>query len=265
MASLNMLMLNFDTPQQKVNSPKRSNGQTPLTLSPYRRITWPCDEQHFVEFYPGESIPVRLTSVRSPRFESLLLAFDDGGPFAFDLEWRPDRGGRWNHFSLIQLATSKGALVVRCPPKDPPSAVLRAFLASHKFYGKSNSQDFRKLIARFGDDFPISNFIDIEKQILLPHDIPVGFEKMLEHLGLVPCARTKDHRVTMSNWEAERLTAEQVLYAAFDAIALVKVVATFPGALDQPVKEESEQAIWALRLPKDLEETEFDCSHFGSF
>jgi hypothetical protein len=232
-------------------------------LSPFSEITWPENSLHHVEFYAGEFIPVHLTSVRSRDFPDLLGSIEDGGPIAFDLEWRPDGGGPDHPFCLIQLATSKGVLVVRYPPRDPPNAALRAFLTSHTFYGKSISEDRRKLVGRFGADFPLSNFLDIEWQILVPSKVPVGFEKMLDHCGLSARVSTKDRRVSVSNWAAATLTAQQVLYAAFDVIALTKMAAKFPGSLDKRV--DPPQRGKRLRLPRALADVHVDLTAFGAF
>jgi hypothetical protein len=241
---------------------ERISFDTP-DLSPFGALSWPMGALHHVEFYAGEFTPVRLTSVRSPEFPAHLESIDDGGPIAFDLEWKPDRGGPSNPFCLIQLATPRGVLVVRYPPRDAPNARLREFLTSHKFYGKSISQDRRKLSKRFGSDFPLSNFLDIEAQILIPSGIPVGFEKMLEHCGLSARAATKDRRISVSNWAAPTLTAQQVLSAAFDAFALTKVAAKFPGSLDTPVGPP--QTGKRLRIPRALAGVPVDLTCFGTF
>jgi hypothetical protein len=171
-------------------------------LNCFSSVPWPYDELHFVQFYANAFTAVRYANVNSPFFPNYLIEIDDGGPFAFDLEWKPDTPHHRSNFSLIQFASSKGVLVVQCPTDSAPDGTLRDFLTSHQFYGKGISQDRAKLKRRFGETFVVTNFHDIEKFILAVYDLSVNFEAMLCELQLRPVAIVKDRKVTLSDWSA---------------------------------------------------------------
>jgi hypothetical protein len=82
------------------------------------------------------------------------------------------------------------------------------------------STDRIKLRARFGSKFPLYQFEDIEDSLLKPNHLSVNYQKMLESWAPMPAAPFKDHNIQMSDWSAEYLTIAQVLYAAFDVVAL---------------------------------------------
>lgn len=190
------------------------------------RKPWQYNGFVSVEFFPGEHAPVRLTSVTDPDFSDLLKWVDDGNHLYADLEWVPDRKrGESHQPCLFQIGSSKGALIIRHPEDLEGSAELLQFLNSHMFYMKSMSQDLRKLRQRFGPDVQLSNMTDIEHLILRRLNAPLNFSKMVETLARSqPCAAFKNKRITCSNWGSEHLTQGQVIYAAFDVVALREVV-----------------------------------------
>lgn len=187
----------------------------------------PWSETGFVgvEFFPGSVVSVRVTSVREPIFANLLRWVDDGRKLMLDLEWRPDEGN--NHLPCIfQIGSTHGVLIIRHPPELPADQRLKRFLSTHEFYMKGMFCDSEKLKLRFGQDFPLHQFEDIEQTILIPRQLPRNFSRMVKQCARSrPCDSFKDKTITLSNWEQPTLTKGQVLYAAFDVVALAEVIA----------------------------------------
>jgi 3'-5' exonuclease len=143
-------------------------------------------------------------------------------PFvAIDLEWRPETGRRFTPVAMLQLATARTALLVRtCRTGFRLPPPLRAFLARPDvtLVGFSwSGSDEPKMQATFGvgrADF--GRFLDLQSVAagLGYHGIGLG-----RLAGAVLRTPLHKHRsVTMSNWEAARLSRGQVKYAALDVL-----------------------------------------------
>lgn len=200
-------------------------------LSYYESIHWDLEETHGVEFFPGVVFQVLLTSTESPNFEQVLNSYDDGGKIALDLEWETE-------LCLFQFCSSKGVLIVRHPPGEGNEA-LREFLKAHKFYAKGIHNDKLQLKAKFGEDFA-ENIEDIAQTRLVPYGHSETFMTMTVQFAGEPTAEFKDSRITTSDWSLPELSARQVLYAAFDVVALYQAYPNFPPpGIKQKVKTPS--------------------------
>jgi ribonuclease D len=181
------------------------------TLADYERLTWSILERHVVEFFPGSFFEVTLISTEVPNFVSYLSNLADGAPMAIDLEWEEE-------LCLLQFCSSKGCLIIRHPP-GRANRDLRDFLRGNRFYGKGMHNDKAQLKAKFGEDL-CAGMEDIAKTRLAPYGHSQNFQQMTIQFAGQPTAEFKDIRITKSNWGIDVLTFRQVLYAAFDVVAL---------------------------------------------
>ncbi|EIE19787.1 ribonuclease H-like protein [Coccomyxa subellipsoidea C-169] len=160
----------------------------------------------------SQELPAALQALRTSMQDALV---------AIDLEWRPDFGAGQSRVALMQLATSSCAVLIRtCRLKHQLPPVLAEFLRDPTIvlcgFGWDGS-DENKMQASFRmgrASFP--HFIDLQRV-----SVAMGYHRY--GLGSLT-ARVlgfelpKSRRVSMSNWEARRLTQGQVVYAALDAL-----------------------------------------------
>ena len=183
----------------------------------------PWNYQGFVsvEFFPGSLVPVRVTNVLDEDFEDLLAWVDDGKKFlCADLEWCDP-----NRPCIFQIGSAKGALIIRHPTDIDVSLPLLNFLNTHKFYMKGMHMDRQKLREMYGLDLIMRKFKDIDINMLRPMGASPNFKKMVSAwASSAPCVQFKNKAISVSNWEAPILSKGQVLYAAFDVVALREVV-----------------------------------------
>jgi hypothetical protein len=210
-------------------------------LLSYRTVLWPAGESHTVEFYPGELVHTTVISSLDPSLSDHLQALSDGGPISLDLEWVPDYFQSTNPIELIQLASSRGTLVITIDGSD---AIVRQFLRTHRLFGKGTQTDRRRL----GEAFDIE---DIEVTRLAPNGLPINFTELTESFLGPSCAPFKAKSVSRSDWSRRPLTTRQVLYAAHDAHAIWRVyqrlAAEFPLVQASPVQ--SKQPRGRIRPP----------------
>ena len=193
--------------------------ETPLEKIARKRWTYPGFVG--VEFFPDQFVSVRVTSICEPGFDALLRWVDDGEKMMLDLEWKP---GNDTLPCLFQIGSSNGVLIIKHPPELPADPHLREFLLNHEFYMKGMFMDREKLQMRFGDDFELTQFDDIEESMLKPHGLPINFNKMIRTLAREsPCAQFKDKSISVSDWTGQ-LETGQVLYAAFDVVGLAAAI-----------------------------------------
>lgn len=205
-------------------------GENMPTLLDYGEIPWKLNEKYNIEFYPGFIISVLLISIENPRLKDHLEDISNGiEPISLDLEWEEE-------ICLFQFCTSKGCLIIR-HPRGPGNLIIRSFFENHSFYGKGNHNDIQKLNEKFGPDFTI-DLEDIEQTRLIPNNYSTNFIKMSEQFAGKSTAVFKDKEMTFSNWEVETLSMRQVLYAAFDVVALLKCYPNFPPRTEnsKPIK-----------------------------
>ena len=190
-------------------------------------VPWQHEGFVSVEFFEGCSTPIRVTIVSDDNFEDLLRWIDDGSDYLYaDIEWRPDcRKGDKHRPCIFQIGSSKGALVIQHPTDLPASVPLLNFLNSHKFYMKGMFCDREKLKLLYGADIDLSRFNDIEMTMLCPLKASRNFNAMVNQWSSKTLtAQFKNKSISVSDWEAPTLTTGQVLYAAFDVVALQDVV-----------------------------------------
>ena len=193
--------------------------QNDLLLSSYESLNWKLNETRFVEFFPNLIFSVQLISTEHNDFKSIINSYDDNNPIALDLEWEDE-------LCLFQFCSSVGVLIVR-HPKGPGNKDLEEFLSTHKFFAKGASNDKKQLMMKFGKDFH-DNIEDISQTRLIPYHHSENFMSMTLQFAGKPCAEFKDIRITQSNWSQEILTMRQVLYAAFDVVAIYQCYPNLP-------------------------------------
>ena len=190
-------------------------------------VPWKHEGFVSVEFFEGCPTPICVTNVSDDNFEDLLRWVDDGSDYLYaDLEWRPEcKKGDKHRPCIFQIGSSKGALVIRHPTDLPASVPLLNFLNSHKFYMKGMFCDREKLRLLYGADIDLSRFDDMEVTMLRRLRASRNFNAMVDQWASKPLsAQFKDKRISVSDWEAPTLSTGQVLYAAFDVVALQEVV-----------------------------------------
>lgn len=201
-------------------STRRINKEVMLT-EPHS--LWQPGTAGDVEYFPSEYSKLVHDSVANPNYMDEINWLINGceGRIAIDLEWRPNFSANHpeNPVSVIQMATKNGILVLRHPPQMPGDPNLKKFLMEHKFIAKGCGTDSKKLREKFGDDFKI-DMLDFEKLYLTPNGLSTHFDSMVVEFYKPSTIEFKDKNVSRSNWEAETLSTQQVLYAGFDAIAL---------------------------------------------
>ena len=195
-----------------------SFGEGHLTLQEHEGVEWKLEEGHDVEFFPGKWFHVLLTCSESEELEEVLKSFEDGDAIAIDLEWNDE-------ICLFQFCSSNGVLIIR-HPRGRGSVIIQEFLERNRFYGKGMANDRKKLFEKFHCHFP--NMEDIEATRLRPYGHSDNFHEMTRMFAGEPTAEFKDLAITTSNWEVETLSSRQVLYAAFDVVALFVAYPKFP-------------------------------------
>ncbi|OHS99442.1 hypothetical protein TRFO_08369 [Tritrichomonas foetus] len=190
-----------------------------LPLSEYESLQWNLNETRSVEFFPNKLISVTLISTEIPNFEEHLNRIDDLNPIALDLEWEDE-------LCLFQFCSSNGVLIVR-HPNGQGNELLKKFLSTHSFFAKGASNDKKQLMLKFGKDFH-ENIEDISLTRLKSYGHSENFIQMTIQFAGTPTADFKDIRITTSNWSQKVLTMRQVLYAAFDVVAIYECYPNFP-------------------------------------
>ncbi|EAY01345.1 3'-5' exonuclease family protein [Trichomonas vaginalis G3] len=204
-------------------------------LPALRRNDWDIGEMRKVMFFKGRVSLIYLTSVDHPEFKEHLKLIDIDDPICIDFEWRVSYSSKFqNHISLFQFATDNCALLIRHLPPQP-SEILKEFLETHSFIGKSTGNDMRKLKDLFGTDINVK-IEDIASNRLCPHGFSRNFHDMVATFVGPPLFSIKDKTVTLSNWERPKLAIIQVLYAAFDVIALSFSLPRLPPAAEPKQK-----------------------------
>lgn len=213
-----------------------------LQLNDYEQLTWKLKETRVVEFFPNVFFPVTLISTEIPEFEDYLHELEEVSvqnelndqcnttEIALDLEWEDE-------LCLFQFCSSKRVLIVR-HPNGPGNEILQKFLSAHHFFAKGASNDKKQLKLKFGQDFH-QNIEDIAQTRLVPYGFSENFMQMTYQFAGKPTADFKDIRITTSNWSQKYLTMRQILYAAFDVVAIYQCYPNFPPPkiLTKPQKQ----------------------------
>ncbi len=131
----------------------------------------------------------------------------------FDTESRPSfKKGITNGISLLQLANSKLALLIQIKKTGIPN-VLKGLLENPNIVkvGVAIRDDLKGLQAL--RKFNSKGFIDLQQMV--PN---YGITEMsVKKLSAIVLGSTVSKSQQLSNWEAERLTEAQLIYASTDA------------------------------------------------
>lgn len=215
-------------------------NRTDLPLSEYEKLPWKLEETRIVEFFPQILFSVTLISTETPGFENYLNDISDQArsaqeifsinKIALDLEWEDE-------LCLFQFCFDKKVLLVR-HPNGPGNSILHNFLSSHQFFAKGASNDKKQLKMKFGEEFQ-GNIEDIAQTRLVPYGYSENFMEMTYQFAGSPTTQFKDIRITTSNWSQKELTMRQVLYAAFDVVAIFQCYPHMPPPKQclKPIKQ----------------------------
>ncbi|WIA33866.1 hypothetical protein OEZ86_006968 [Tetradesmus obliquus] len=145
---------------------------------------------------------------------------------AIDLEWRPEFGRRFTPVAMVQLASSRVAVLIRtCRMSYKLPAVLKDFLKDPSIsllgFGWAAS-DEGKMQSTFGVGFKdFGRFLDLQAVAQGLGYCGFGLARLTRAvLGL---ALPKSKKVSMSNWELAQLSRAQVKYAALDVLVAGQV------------------------------------------
>ncbi|KAI3936453.1 hypothetical protein MKX01_014422 [Papaver californicum] len=144
----------------------------------------------------------------------------------FDVEWRPNfHKNQENKVSVLQLCVGSRCLIIQLLYIDKIPKPLIDFLGnpSFTFVGVGIDEDVEKILYDY--ELGISNTVDLRN---------LAAQKMnkieLKKMGLGDLTEAvlglnlvKRKKVTMSRWNAEYLTYDQVLYACLDAVVAFKM------------------------------------------
>lgn len=147
------------------------------------------------------------------KFRQIIPKLENQKILGFDTETRPSfRKGRKNKVSLIQLSTGKLACLFRINKIGFPDELIR-ILNDPKVIkaGVAIHDDIRflKNIRRFNPD----GFIDLQKYVKEFGISSSGLKK----LAAIVLGFRISKRQQVTDWEADKLTEAQQLYAATDA------------------------------------------------
>lgn len=144
-----------------------------------------------------------------------------------DTEWRPNfRPNQNNPVALLQLCVGRRCLLYQILHADYVPDSLSNFLSDDRFtvVGVGVEDDVERLQEEYG--------VEVECSVVDLRDLAaeaMGREEM-RRFGLQNLVREvmglhleKDRRVRLSRWDRERLTGEQMAYAAVDGFASFEV------------------------------------------
>lgn len=216
-------------------------SDTPL-LS-FAKSNWKVGGSAEIEYFPGTFSKVYLLDAVTdfPKYEKIISS--DKIIFV-DFEYLPSFRKEVFPICLFQFCTSKGAFLFRQRNSNLNES-LKKFMSKEnglKFVGKGIGGDLMRLKKFFGNDFDM-NIEDIEETRLLPYYESLNFAMMTEKFGGKPTAEFKNKKISCSNWDAKILRKIQVIYSAFDVVALFQCYPHFqpPKLIEYkaPIKIES--------------------------
>ena len=217
-------------------------GENLPSLEFYENKIWELNETKSVEFFKNKFFFVTLLSVNSNDLNNKLSKIDVNDPIALDLEWDEE-------LCLFQFCYSNDVLIIR-HPKGPGNETLFNFMKTHKFFAKGTHNDRIKLKEKFGFDFDNEIIEDIAETRLIPNDHSLNFMKMTLEFAGEPTAIFKDIKITKSDWDAAELSMRQVLYAAFDVVALYEAYPNFPEPTIKKKTKKKHKKIANERKPR---------------
>ncbi|KAI3965218.1 hypothetical protein MKX01_008940 [Papaver californicum] len=144
----------------------------------------------------------------------------------FDVEWRPNfHKNQENKVSVLQLCVGSRCLIIQLLYIDKIPKPLIDFLGnpSFTFVGVGIDEDVEKILYDY--ELGISSTVDL--RILAAQKMnkielkKMGLRDLTE--AVLSLNLVKPKKVTMSRWDAEYLTYDQVLYACLDAVVAFKM------------------------------------------
>lgn len=153
-------------------------------------------------------------------FDEAMQHLENAGIIGFDTETRPSfKRGVAHTVALMQLASSEKCFLFRLNKIGIPPR-LRSFLENPDIpkIGLSLHDDFHNLRNLSGDLEP-QGFTDLQNYVKQFRIADNSLTKI--YCVLFGKRISKGQRLT--NWEAESLTEAQINYAAYDAIACIKI------------------------------------------
>lgn len=138
----------------------------------------------------------------------------------FDTETRPSfRKGRMNNPALIQVSTPRRCFLFRINKLGLIPELLQFFQDERILKVGLSLKDDYQALRRIHPDFTPGGFIDLQEYVRQFHIADASLQKIY---GIIFGKRiSKNQR--LSNWEADKLTEPQQIYAAIDAWASLRI------------------------------------------
>ncbi|MCL7034101.1 hypothetical protein MKW94_010443 [Papaver nudicaule] len=188
-------------------------------------------QSYNVKFH-NEEINTVLTHTASIVEDWISKIYQDFGAVlsnlivGLDVEWRPNfHKNQENKVSVLQLCVGSRCVIIQLMYIDKIPQALIDFLGnpSFTFVGVGISEDVEKLLYDY--ELGIGSTIDLRvlaAQKMNKSELKkMGLRDLTEAvLGL---NLVKPKKVTMSRWDAEYLTYDQVLYACLDVVVAFKM------------------------------------------
>ncbi|KAI3953137.1 hypothetical protein MKW92_045696 [Papaver armeniacum] len=188
-------------------------------------------QSYTVKFHSDE-INTVLTQTASVVDDWMSKLYQDFGSalnnliVGFDVEWRPNfHKNQENKVSIMQLCVGSRCLIIQLMYLDKMPKSLIDFLGnpSFTFVGVGINEDVEKILCDY--ELGVGNTLDL--RVLAAQKLnkielkKMGLRDLTEAvLGL---NMVKPKKVTMSRWDAEYLTYDQVLYACLDVVVAFKM------------------------------------------
>ncbi|VFQ59299.1 unnamed protein product [Cuscuta campestris] len=136
-----------------------------------------------------------------------------------DIEWHPCKPWETNPVATLQLCVEKNCLIFQILKKDFMPCALRLFLRDPfvTFVGVGVREDAEKLFRDCG--LVVTRVMDLRPMAASVYRseafLKIGLKKMA--MQVLGAAMEKPLSVTLSDWDAEELSFEQIEYGAIDA------------------------------------------------
>jgi ribonuclease D len=153
------------------------------------------------------------------RFLDEIERMERHAVLGFDTETKPSfKKGKVHPTSLIQLATSKEAWIIRVSRIGYPERLLK-LLSNEEVLkvGLGLNDDLRRLRSDY--HFEPAGFLDLQQYVEAFHID----EKGLKKLTAIVLGRRISKSQQVSNWDADLLTEAQLRYAATDAWICLRI------------------------------------------
>ncbi|KAF5207786.1 Werner syndrome-like exonuclease [Thalictrum thalictroides] len=178
---------------------------------------------------------VTCTPTKVDEFITEILNTHQNNPFivGLDIEWRPNFNRNIdNPVATLQLCIGRKCLIFQFlyAPSIPKSLIDFLNNPSYKFVGIGIDEDVEKLLLDYS--LRVANPVDLRSFAVNQLN-----RNELKNAGLKEMARvvldmeiSKPKRVTMSRWDVEWLTYDQVQYACVDAFLSFEIGMYMAGA-----------------------------------